>query len=134
VPTSMPKKESTAELLKPKERVVATEDMPGIPMGTTGTVIFPEGLTWIRYWVRFDNGVVRGSLDRRKVARPKEWAEIVRRRESGEDLVDASASTSGDGGDSAPAAAAGESVMVNGVAVPAHLIERSKNRREVLGV
>ena len=129
----MPKKESTAELLKPKERVVATEDMPGIPMGTTGKVIFPEGLTWIRYWVRFDNGVVRGTLDRRKIARPKEWAEIVRRRESGEDLVEASASAAG-GGDSAPAAAAGESVMVNGVAVPAHLIERSKNRREVLGV
>ena len=130
----MPKKESTAELLKPKERVVATEDMPGIPMGTTGKVIFPEGLTWIRYWVRFDNGVVRGTLDRRKIARPKEWAEIVRRRESGEDLVEASASAAGGAGDSAPAAAAGESVMVNGVAVPAHLIERSKNRREVLGV
>jgi hypothetical protein len=130
----MPKKESTAELLKPKERVVATEDMPGIPVGTTGKVIFPEGLTWIRYWVRFDNGVVRGTLDRRKVARPKEWAEIVRRRESGEDLVEASASAAVGGDDSAPAAAAGESVMVNGVAVPAHLIERSKNRREVLGV
>lgn len=130
----MPKKESTAELLKPKERVVATEDMPGIPMGTTGKVIFPEGLTWIRYWVRFDNGVVRGTLDRRLLARPNEWAEIVRRRESGEDLVDASAAAAADGGDSAPAAAAGESVMVNGVAVPAHLIERSKKRREVLGV
>jgi len=130
----MAKKESTDELLRPKERVVATEDMPGIPMGTTGKVIFPEGLTWIRYWVRFDNGVVRGTIDRRKIARPKEWAEIVRRRESGEDLVEASASAAGGGGDSAPAAAAGESVMVNGVAVPAHLIERSKNRREVLGV
>jgi hypothetical protein len=130
----MPKKESTAELLKPKERVVATEDMPGIPMGTTGKVIFPEGLTWIRYWVRFENGVVRGTIDRRKLARPQEWAEIVRRRESGEDVVEASAAAATDGGDSAPAAAEGESVMVNGVAVPAHLIERSKNRREVLGV
>jgi len=130
----MPKKESTATLLKPKERVVATEDMPGIPMGTAGKVIFPEGLTWIRYWVRFENGVVRGTLDRRLLARPQEWAEIVRRRESGEDLVDASAATSTDNGDGAPAAAAGESVMVNGIAVPAHLIERSKKRREALGV
>ena len=120
--------------MKPKERVVATEDMPGITMGTAGKVIFPEGLTWIRYWVRFENGVVRGTLDRRLLARPKDWAEIVRRRESGEDLVDASASAAADNGDGAPAAAAGESVMVNGVAVPAHLIERSKKRREVLGV
>lgn len=129
----MPKKESTDALLKPKERVVATDDMPGIPMGTTGKVVFPEGLTWIRYWVRFDNGVIRGTIDRRKLARPGEWAEIVRRRESGEEEVTATAPSSGDG---APAAAAaeGESVMVNGVAVPAHLIERSKNRREVLGV
>jgi hypothetical protein len=129
----MPKKESTDALLKPKERVVATDDMPGIPMGTTGKVVFPEGLTWIRYWVRFDNGVIRGTIDRRKLARPGEWAEIVRRRESGEEEATATAPSGRDG---APAAAAaeGESVMVNGVAVPAHLIERSKNRREVLGV
>ena len=129
----MPKKESTDPLLKPKERVVATEDLPGIPMGTTGKVIFPEGLTWIRYWVRFDNGVVRGTLDRRLLARPGEWAETVRRRESGEADVATTTSSAGAG---APAAAAaeGETVMVNGVAVPAHLIERSKTRREVLGV
>jgi len=37
----MPKKESNDALLKPKERVVATADMPGIPMGTTGKVIYP---------------------------------------------------------------------------------------------
>lgn len=131
----MPKKESTDALLKPKERVVATDDMPGIPMGTTGRVIFPEGLTWIRYWVRFDNGVVRGTIDRSKLARPGEWAELVRRRESGELDTVAAATGGGDGaGVAAAAAAGGDSVMVNGVAVPAHLIERSKNRREVLGV
>ena len=131
----MPKKESTDAVLKPKERVVATEDMPGVPMGTTGKVIFPEGLTWIRYWVRFDNGVVKGTIDRRRLARPGEWAEIVRRRESGEEDITESAAAAGGDGDGAPAAAAaGESVMVNGVAVPAHLIERSKKRREALGV
>jgi hypothetical protein len=130
----MAKKESTDAVLKPKERVVATVDMPGIPEGTTGKVILPEGLTWIRYWVRFDNGVVRGTIDRHKLARPKEWAELVRRRESGEDVAATAASSNG--GDGAPAAAAaeGESVMVNGVAVPGFLIERSKARREFLGV
>ncbi|MEY2452052.1 MAG: hypothetical protein QOD92_1626 [Acidimicrobiaceae bacterium] len=129
----MAKKESTDPVLKPKERVVATVDMPGIPEGTTGRVILPEGLTWIRYWVRFDNGVVRGTIDRRKLARPGEWAELVRRRESGEDMpAPATAASS----DSAPAAAAaeGESVMINGVPVPGFLIERSKQRREFLGV
>ena len=129
----MAKKESTAEVLKPKERVVATGDMPGIPEGTTGKVILPEGLTWIRYWVRFDNGVVRGTIDRRKLARPGEWAELVRRREAGEDTTAPTTAASGDG---APAAAAaeGESVLINGVPVPGFLIERSKARREFLGV
>jgi hypothetical protein len=129
----MAKKESTDPVLKPKERVVATVDMPGIPEGTTGKVILPEGLTWIRYWVRFDNGVVRGTIDRRKLARPGEWAELVRRRESGEDMTAPATAASSD---SAPAAAAaeGESVMINGVPVPGFLIERSKQRREFLGV
>jgi hypothetical protein len=129
----MAKKESTAEILKPKERIVATADMPGIPEGTTGKVILPEGLTWIRYWVRFDNGVVRGTIDRSKLARPREWAELVRRREAGEDTT---VSTSAAAGNGAPAAAAaeGESVMVNGIPVPGFLIERSKARREFLGV
>ena len=129
----MAKKESTDAVLKPKERVVATTDMPGIPEGTTGKVILPEGLTWIRYWVRFDNGVVRGTIDRSKLARPGEWAELVRRRASGEDMTETTSAASGDG---APAAAAaeGESVLVNGVPVPGFLIERSKARREFLGV
>jgi hypothetical protein len=109
--------------------------MPGIPAGTTGRVIVVEGLTWIRYWVRFDNGVVRGSLNRKLVARPSEWTEIVRRREAGEDLLEEGGEVAAAAGDGAAAAdGSGETVMVNGVAVPAHLIERSKNRRQALGV
>jgi len=117
-----------------KERVVATTDMPGVPEGTTGKVIVVEGLTWIRYWVRFDNGVVRGSLNRKLLARPGEWTEIVRRREAGEDLVTEEAAEAATLDGAAATSGAGDSVMVNGVAVPAHLLERSKNRRQVLGV
>jgi hypothetical protein len=132
----MARKEGRGEHLAMKERVVVTTDMPGVPEGTTGKVIVVEGLTWIRYWVRFDNGVVRGSLNRKLLARPSEWAEIVRRREAGEDedvAEDGAAVAAADGADTA-AAGAGDSVMVNGVAVPAHLLERSKSRRQVLGV
>jgi len=129
----MPKKEANDEILRRKERVVATVDLPGIPEGTPGKVIVVEGLTWIRYWVRFSNGVVRGSINRKQLARPNEWTEILRRRELGEDDT-ATAAVASDNGESAPAAAEGESVMVNGVPVPAHLIERSKARREFLGV
>ena len=131
----MPRKERKGEQLAIKERVVATRDMPGIPEGTPGKVILVEGLTWIRYWVRFENGVVRGTLDRKVLARPSEWTEILRRREAGEeDVEETSAGVALEGGDGAAAAAAGESVMVNGVAVPAHLIERTKRRREALGL
>ena len=132
----MARKEGKGEHLAMKERVVVTTDMPGVPEGTTGKVIVVEGLTWIRYWVRFDNGVVRGSLNRKVLARPSEWTEIVRRREAGEDLSvgdDGAAVAAADGADAA-AVGQGDSVMVNGVAVPAHLLERSKNRRQILGV
>jgi hypothetical protein len=131
----MARKEGTGERFDRKERVVATVAMPGIPEGTQGKVVFVEGFRWTRYWVRFENGVVRGSLDRKRLARPSEWLEIQRRREAGEDDVaadaGAAAAATGSGGTEA---ASGETISVNGVPVPAHLIERSKNRREVLGV
>jgi hypothetical protein len=132
----MARKEGKGEHLAMKERVVLSTDLPGIPEGTTGKVIVVEGLTWVRYWVRFDNGVVRGSLNRKVLARPSEWTEIVRRREAGEEDVtaeDGAVSVATDGAAAAEGGGA-DSVMVNGVAVPAHLLQRSKNRREVLGV
>src|SRR3954469_3924267 len=107
----MPKKVANPEVLRRKERVVAAVDMPGIPEGTAGKVIVVEGLTWIRYWVRFENGVVRGSLNRKHLARPNEWTEILRRRELGEDDPATADATAMSKGDTAPAAAAGESVM-----------------------
>jgi hypothetical protein len=130
----MARREGKGEHLGVKERVVVTTDLPGIPEGTTGKVIVVEGLTWIRYWVRFDNGVVRGSLNRKVLARPSEWTELVRRREAGEDLVTADDGADVAVADGAAADGGGDSVMVNGVAVPAHLLERSKNRRQALGV
>src|SRR5947208_2093355 len=91
----MARKERTGEQFDRKERVVATVAMPGIPEGTVGKVVFVEGFRWIRYWVRFDNGVVRGSLDRKRLARPSEWIEIQRRREAGEDTTAATGASAG---------------------------------------
>ena len=48
-----------------KDRVVAAEDVAGVPEGTPGTVIQVSGLSWIRYRVRFDNGVERNLIDGR---------------------------------------------------------------------
>ena len=48
-----------------KDRVEAAEDLPGVPVGTPGTVVMVTGLSWTRYRVRFDNGVERNLLDGR---------------------------------------------------------------------
>ena len=51
-----------------KDRVKAADELPGVPEGTPGTVLMVTGLTWIRYRVRFDNGVELNLLDGRHLA------------------------------------------------------------------
>ena len=48
-----------------KDRVVAAEDLPGVPEGTPGVVVMVTGLSWIRYRVRFENGRELNLLDAR---------------------------------------------------------------------
>ena len=56
-------------------KVYAAEDLTGVPEGTPGKVLVSVGLTWIRYRVRFANGVELGSLDRSVLASKREWAQ-----------------------------------------------------------
>lgn len=124
------------DTLRKGEKVVAATALPGVPEGTRGKVVMVSGLTWIRYWVRFENGVVRGSIRRRELARPGEWEEILERRARGEEEPVAASDGTAAGApedDGAEASASGEGVTINGVLVPAHLLERSKRRREALG-
>jgi len=54
------------------DRVRAVVDLPGVPVGTKGKVILADGLSWLRYTVRFENGVERTFLDARHIeAMPK---------------------------------------------------------------
>ncbi len=48
-----------------KDRVIAAQDLPGVPEGTPGRIVMVTGLSWIRYRVRFDNGVELNLLDGR---------------------------------------------------------------------
>src|SRR4051812_45751763 len=59
--------------LRKGARVVAAHDLAHVPEGTSGKVMLVNGLSWIRYWVRFDNGVTMGSINRTNLATPKEW-------------------------------------------------------------
>lgn len=124
------------DVLKRKSKVVAFDDLPGVPEGTPGKVFLVGGWDkWIRYHVQFDNGVHIGSLNREHLAPAKKYGEYQQLRtraiESGvfdEPEVDETEAAEGGGGE-----AAGGGATVNGVEIPAHLLERSKAARERLG-
>jgi len=54
-----------ADEFNAKARVTAAHDLDGVPAGTAGKVVMVTGLSWIRYRVRFDNGVELNLLDGR---------------------------------------------------------------------
>jgi hypothetical protein len=122
--------------LKRKSKVRAFEELPGVPEGTTGRVALVDGWDrWVRYHVLFDNGVSIGSVNRDLLVPAKRYEEYRARRtqalESGvfdEPDVDEAAEVAEAGGEQSGAGAS-----VNGVEVPAHLLERSKQARERLG-
>ena len=116
---------TTAPTLRKGDAVVAAVDLRGVPAGTTGKVSIVNGLTWIRYWVRFANGVVMGSINRSKLATPDEWE---RRHDEPVEAKAAATTTAGDDGGEASGG-----VEVNGVMVPQKLLDRSKSAHERLG-
>ena len=50
------------------DKVVAIVDLEGVPSGTRGRVILANGFNWLRYRVRFDNGVELADLDGHHIA------------------------------------------------------------------
>jgi len=48
-----------------KDNVFAAQDLPGVPEATPGRIVMVTGLSWIRYRVRFENGVELNMLDAR---------------------------------------------------------------------
>ena len=50
------------------DRVRSTVDLQGVVAGTDGKVILANGFNWMRYRVRFANGVELGDLDARQLA------------------------------------------------------------------
>lgn len=53
--------------LRRKDSVVASCELPGVPEGMTGKVMLANGFNWLRYRVRFANGVELGDLDARHI-------------------------------------------------------------------
>lgn len=129
----MAKTVTASEDLTKGAKVVASTELRGVPEGTAGKVIMVSGISWIRYWVLFENGVRLGSINRSKLATPDEW----RRHLSGEDPAGESAEAS-DGEAGIPAdgveAASGEGKTTpSGTMVPQLLLDRSAAARARLG-
>ena len=111
------------------ERVKTLDELPGVPLGTEGRVLLVDGFTWTRYRVTFDNGYDLGSIDGSHLSRPREFDAALAQREAASQAVAEVATDDEAGG---AAAATGEGKTVNGVSVPAHLLDRSKRARERL--
>ena len=79
----MPRKTSAVHKFRRRDKVVAVTELPGVPVGTEGVVYYEAGITWIRYYVAFANGVELGSVDGNDLVTLREWQEReqARRRE-----------------------------------------------------
>ena len=140
-----PKTFTTAQLqartLKRGEKVRLVAELPGVPQGAEGKVAMANGFTWNRYWVRLVDGRVVGHIDHGDLVRTKDYERylVARDREAVE--AELAAQRAAEAAEAAPAEAdgadgadggAGEAV-VNGVAVPAYLLQRSADARTRLG-
>lgn len=112
---------ATKPSLTTKDRVTAAVDLPRVPAGTPGSVIAVQGLSWIRYWVWFDNGERVGTIHRDKLMSADEWE---RRNDAPVEVAAAAA------GPSAGTADSESGGFANVGPVPGHLIERSRLARE----
>ena len=137
---------STAEMqartYKRGQKVKVVEDLPGVPAGTAGKISLANGFTWIRYWVRFENGAVVGHVDHDKLVRSKDYdrflvareREAIEAEKAAEQAALEAEHQAADAGAEADAGEAGSGdVVVGGVTIPPYLLERSASARTRLG-
>ena len=137
-----PKTFTTAQLqartLKRGERVRLVTGLPGVPEGSEGKVAMANGFTWNRYWVRLVDGRVVGHIDHGDLVRTRDYERflVARDREAVEAELAAqraaeAADASSDGAEGIEGAGDGgtDEAVVNGVAVPAYLLQRSADAR-----
>lgn len=124
----MAKTETVSDQLRKGAKVVARTELRDVPEGTAGKVSMVTGLTWIRYWVRFDNGVSLGSIDRSRLATADQW----KRHLAGEDVfaeTGPAAETADEGGAAEADGGGGGVTTPNGTFVSQKHIDRAKAAR-----
>ncbi len=130
--------------LKRGEKVRFVSDLPGLPQGTAGKVALANGFTWNRYWVRLQDGRVVGHIDHEHLIRSKDYERYLHAKTSEQQEAELAAQLAAEQADKQAAAessdetsgsTAGKSteLVVNGVTVPAYLLQRSADARARLG-
>jgi hypothetical protein len=109
-------------------KVRATTDLPGVPQGTHGKVAMSNGLTWLRYWVRFDNGELLSHLDHDKIVISRAWDQFFVQQDAAAAAAEAGVSAGGD------ATSGGTQAVDNAFGVPQYLLDRTKSALEKAGV
>ena len=120
----MPKTAPTLDTpFRKNEKVLTTRELPGVPEGSKGKVRLVNGLnTWVRYWVKFENGDFVGQISQNDLVRLGQLDDWLQREE---DRLTAAENSEAEAEETeaTPAADAG-----GGAAslIPAHILERSK--------
>lgn len=88
-----------------------------------------NGLTWKRYWVRFENGELLSHVDHEKIVISRAWDQFFREQEAAAAAAEAGEAITGAGATGGGAAAAD-----NAFGVPQYLLDRTKAALEKAGV
>jgi len=125
----MARKQVETEQLSPGERVIAVAPIGRVPEGTHGVVKLTDGLTWIRYWVSWENGIWMGSIDGSKLVREGRYEQYKEAQAEAEARAASGAATpvapTADGAEAGPTTES----SVPASRVPEHLLERSRQAR-----
>ncbi|MEM7338022.1 MAG: hypothetical protein AAF467_05195 [Actinomycetota bacterium] len=112
------------------EKVQTVHKVDDVAEGARGKIQLSNGLgEWRRYWVRFEDGEIRGQISHESLVRPSQWGDWLRREEEREQAAlrsadeaeaaaEVAASSAGDAGGGGGSDLASK--------IPAHLLERSQ--------
>ena len=125
----MAKTVDLSQRIKSGAKVLATTDLPGVPKGTRGKVAMSNGITWKRYWVRFENGELLGHIDHDNIVIERAWDRYFAEKEAAAAAAAAGANAAADAGDGG-ASGGGDTPF----GVPQYLLDRTKAALERFGV
>lgn len=116
---------TTGGPFKKGAKVRLAESIPGVPRGTHGRVKLVNGLTWKRYWVFFENGVNRGSIDGSALVETNNWDRYLIDSVNAAAEAEAAEAEAAEAASAAPAVESGAEGGDDKPKVPAHLLERA---------